>query len=118
MSTRNDTRIPASVHSWIRACALVLTGLSAAFVGACAESEEDLPLFGELDCENYCERAKTCNDGVDVDSCTQDCVDFMSDCQADEQDEALDEIDMCSNASCDDFAGCSIDAGATCIFGL
>ncbi|MCR9160006.1 MAG: hypothetical protein ACE37F_38215 [Nannocystaceae bacterium] len=77
---------------------------------------EELQIEGS--CNDYCEQAKSCDDGVDVEACENDCFDAMSDCQADEQEEALNDIDSCSEEACSEFVGCSIGAGLQCSFGV
>ncbi|WP_146657893.1 hypothetical protein [Enhygromyxa salina] len=69
-------------------------------------------------CADYCEQRKLCKDETNEETCRNNCEDAMSDCQADEQDEALDKLDQCANESCDDFLGCTINVGAQCIFGI
>lgn len=115
MKTEKTSR---SFAYFLRPLVLVLGGATALMAGACNESEDDLPLFGKLDCQNYCDRKKDCNDNTDVDNCVDNCIDSMSDCQADEQQEALDQLASCEDVACNEFNGCSIDAGLTCYFGL
>jgi hypothetical protein len=40
------------------------------------------------------------------------CLNRVADCMADERDAALDQFGICASESCDDFTGCTIDAGA------
>lgn len=103
---------------YLRPLVLVVAGATAMLAGACNDSEDDLSYFGKLDCQNYCERKKDCSDNTNVDNCVDNCVDNMSNCQADEQDEALDQLASCQDVACNDFTGCAIDAGLTCYFGL
>ncbi len=114
----NTEKFARTLSSLLRPLALVLGGFAALITGACNDSDDDLPLFGRLDCQNYCERAKDCNDNTNVDNCVDNCIENMGDCQADEQQDALDQLNMCSDVACNDFTGCSIDAGLTCYFGL
>ncbi|MEZ4239136.1 MAG: hypothetical protein R3F59_23885 [Myxococcota bacterium] len=72
----------------------------------------------ESSCSNYCEQRNVCDDEVNVDSCTADCVENANNCQADEQEQALDELDVCAEESCDDIAACTIGAGLECYFGI
>ena len=72
----------------------------------------------ERSCTNYCEQRNMCDDEVDVDSCTADCMDSVGDCQADEQDQALDELDECAEESCDDIGACTVGAALECYFGI
>jgi hypothetical protein len=69
-------------------------------------------------CDSYCAKAKTCKDDMDEQECRSKCQNAMTDCQADEQKTALKRLDDCANESCDDFIGCTINVGATCVFGL
>lgn len=111
------TKSPRNLAFYLRPLVLVIAGASAMAVGACQE-EGNLSYFGELDCKNYCDRKKDCNDNTDVDKCVDNCIDRMSNCQADEQQEALDQLASCQEVACNEFTGCSIDAGLTCYFGL
>lgn len=69
-------------------------------------------------CQAYCDHARTCDDEVVIASCVQKCKDRMSDCMADEQSAALDDLNRCATEGCDDFTGCTIGAGLQCTFGL
>lgn len=69
-------------------------------------------------CRDYCKQAAECNDDIDVDDCRSDCESTMEDCQADEQEQALDDLDDCAVESCDEFGLCTIGAGLQCSFGL
>ncbi len=69
-------------------------------------------------CRDYCNQAADCNDDIDVDDCRADCESTMEDCQADEQEEALDDLDDCAVESCNEFGACTIGAGLQCSFGL
>jgi len=115
MKTQKKSR---SLALCLRPLVFVLCGAGAMLAGACNEPGDDLPPFGRLDCENYCDRAKDCNDNTDVDKCVDKCVKNMGNCQADEQQDALDQLDACHDVACNDFAGCAINAGLTCYFGL
>ena len=72
----------------------------------------------EIDCAEYCRQASECDDDVDREECRNDCEDTLNDCMEDEREEAQDKLDECSQSSCDDFTGCTIEAGAQCFFGL
>ena len=72
----------------------------------------------EFSCARYCNQAEDCNDEVDVDECKSDCEDAVSNCQEDEKDHALDDLENCAMESCDDFAACTIGAGLQCTFGI
>jgi hypothetical protein len=69
-------------------------------------------------CSDYCDHRAECDDEVDVDSCTADCIDNADNCQADEQAQALAELEACAQESCDDVLGCTIDASLECYFGV
>ncbi|MBC8067494.1 MAG: hypothetical protein IAG13_04100, partial [Deltaproteobacteria bacterium] len=69
-------------------------------------------------CNDYCDKAKECDDNVDEDDCQSRCESDMEDCQSDEQEEALDDLDDCAQDSCNEFLGCTIGAGLQCTFGL
>lgn len=76
------------------------------------------PVRIDATCEDYCAKAKECSDGVDVDDCVDSCKEQIGDCMADEQEQALDDLDSCAADSCDDFLGCTIGAGIKCTFGI
>lgn len=76
------------------------------------------PVRTELTCQDYCDKAKECDGDVDVDACVSDCKDTLDDCMADEQEQALDDLDSCAAGSCDEFGGCTIGAGIQCTFGI
>ena len=69
-------------------------------------------------CRDYCDKAKECDDDLDEEDCRNRCESDMDDCQADEQESALDDLDECAEDSCDEFLGCTIGAGLQCTFGL
>jgi hypothetical protein len=94
-----------------------VTGIA---LGACRgdDDESDTTIQVRNSCEDYCSRAKECDDDRDEDRCYDRCLNRMKSCQADEQDAAIDKLDGCTNESCDDFFGCSIKVGATCFFGI
>jgi hypothetical protein len=100
------------------ACLLAIGGLAGVLFGACKDDGDDLGVFGEQDCKQYCDRVVDCDGNKDRQDCIDNCIDRMGNCQADEQDAALDQLQDCSNATCDNIVGCTIDAGATCYFGL
>jgi hypothetical protein len=95
----------------------ILLGLALAQLQAC-ERDGTGDFRIEQTCEDYCAQAKTCNDDLDEDACIENCTNTMDDCMADEQEEALDDLDTCGNESCDDFAACTIGAGLECAFGI
>lgn len=72
----------------------------------------------EITCEDYCAKAHECDDDSSQSACVADCKDAMGDCMADEQEQALDDLDACAADSCDEFLGCTIGAGLQCSFGL
>lgn len=69
-------------------------------------------------CRDYCNQAKSCDDDLDEEDCRNRCESDMDDCQADEQEQALDDLDDCATKSCDEFVGCTIGAGLQCTFGI
>ena len=69
-------------------------------------------------CDTYCNKSQTCDDGETLEQCVADCKAQLGDCMADEQEQALDDLDSCAADSCDDFAGCTIGAGLQCAFGI
>ncbi len=77
---------------------------------------EEIQIEGS--CSDYCEKAAECDSNVDADSCQSDCESTVTDCQADEQDETLNVLDECAENACNEFAGCTIDAGLQCAFGV
>jgi hypothetical protein len=95
---------------------LVAVGLALGVtLGACNGTGDTRIKFT---CKDYCAKAAECDDGVDEDDCVDNCRDDMEDCMSDEQEQALDDLDSCSEESCDDFLGCTIGAGLQCTFGI
>jgi hypothetical protein len=95
----------------------LVLGLAAAQLPACERNGTgDLRI--SRTCADYCAAAVGCNDDLDEDDCASRCEDAMDDCMADDQEDALDDLDACAEDSCDDFAGCTIGAGLECAFGL
>jgi hypothetical protein len=72
----------------------------------------------EIDCFEYCKQAAECDGDVDRDECEQSCKDNLNDCMGDEREQAQNQLDSCSDKSCDEFTACTIEAGAQCYFGL
>lgn len=72
----------------------------------------------EATCQRYCEQVATCDGDVDVESCTADCLDNVGDCQVDEQEQALDDLDDCAQESCDELFACTVGAQLQCTFGI
>jgi hypothetical protein len=100
-----------------------LAAVAGVALGACKGDDNDGDESGASlevrnSCEDYCERAVACDDERNRDDCNDKCIDRMTDCQVDEQTAALDKLAVCSNESCDDFFGCTVNVGAQCIFGL
>jgi hypothetical protein len=85
------------------------------FVGACNGDADDL-LDGP--CQQYCERRNECDSDVEVEPCRQDCVDAAQDCQSDEKEQALDDIEACSEEDCNEIAQCTIGASLQCYLGI
>ncbi len=82
----------------------------------CIEVDETTRI--ELTCEDYCDRIVVCDDETDVMQCNTDCVDAANNCQNDELDSSLEELDECSMESCDDIGRCSLGAGLECYLGI
>jgi hypothetical protein len=101
-------------------CLLLLGGSLGLVAGACRDDDEQGVINPEVeqDCLGYCDRAVECNDDKDEQECIDKCIERMNNCQADEQSQALAQLEVCANESCDDFLGCTIDVGTTCYFGL
>ncbi|MEZ4451756.1 MAG: hypothetical protein R3B09_19995 [Nannocystaceae bacterium] len=104
--------------------ALLVVGL---FVGgslgmACNDEDDGdddpTPVNVRVACGNYCDQRAECNDEFDVDDCETRCKDAMRDCQADEQDQAVEDLNGCAQESCDDVVTCAIGAGSQCFFGI
>lgn len=109
------------VNNFLRALLLVCAAAGGLVAGACADEDDEngaTSVRAEMSCQDYCDRAKLCDDETNIDNCIDKCLDRIDDCMADEQEAALDQIDVCSTESCDDFTGCTINAGAQCYFGL
>lgn len=100
-----------------------LAAVAGVALGACRQDngdgdESDASLQVKNNCEQYCGRMSECDDERDQEKCFNNCVDAMTDCQVDEQEAALDRLDLCSRESCDDFFGCTVNVGAQCVFGI
>lgn len=93
-------------------------------VGACTDDAEgdydDGPVSMEVQtaCDTYCAKSLECEPDRDEQDCRDGCYDAMSSCAADQQNQALTQLEMCAQETCDDFLGCTISAGAECFFGL
>lgn len=101
--------------------ALLLVGLvlgGSLGVACSGEDDDPTPLNVRIACGNYCQQRADCNDEFEVDECETRCKDTMRDCQADEQDEAVRDLNGCSEESCDDVVTCAIGAGTQCFFGI
>jgi hypothetical protein len=72
----------------------------------------------ERTCTNYCERQAECDDEVNTEDCVDDCVDTAGNCQADEQEQALAELDECAEETCDDIGECTVGASLECYLGI
>lgn len=108
------TTMKQNIVHWMLALAGLAVAQSAV---ACADEPGDT-LSAKIDCYKYCKHAKSCNGDLNQKECENDCKDSLNECKADEVDEAQDRLDECAAESCDDFTGCTIDAGAQCYFGL
>lgn len=100
-----------------------IAAMAGVALGACKEDDpEEYDTGATLElknsCADYCSTAVACDDERSHDECTTKCIDRMTDCQVDEQAAALDRLDACTNESCDDFFGCTVNVGAQCVFGL
>jgi len=108
-----------------RPAMVALAAFAGLALGACRQSDADdddddsaATLEVRNACADYCAMAKVCNDNVDEENCYEGCLDNMTNCQVDEQAEALDKLRECADESCNDFLGCTIEVGAQCYFGL
>lgn len=92
---------------------LLIAGAASIAVGACSDEAKS-----ERSCKEYCAQAKLCDTSLNEQKCVNSCVEAVGSCMADELEDALQQMDNCANESCDDFVGCTINAGAQCYFGL
>lgn len=69
-------------------------------------------------CADYCAQLAMCDDETDVEACEADCADAAGNCQADEQEQALDELEVCAAESCDDILVCTVGASLECYLGI
>lgn len=69
-------------------------------------------------CQAYCQRAKLCDDETVIAECETKCEKRMGNCMADEQGQAVDDLNICADESCDDFRLCTVGTGLQCAFGL
>lgn len=103
-----------TIAQWLLATAGMV--LAASSIACSDEPIEDLQT--RIDCSRYCAQAENCNGDVKRSECEDDCKDQLDDCQDDEVDEVQDKLDECAQETCDDFTGCTIEAGAQCYFGI
>lgn len=118
-TTSKQSYLTARLGRLVRPMLLVLAGASSLAIGACREDEDggnDAQV--KASCTSYCAQSKLCNADINEQNCIDDCRSAMGNCMADEQDIALDKLEECSKEACNDFAACTIDAGAQCYFGL
>jgi hypothetical protein len=103
----------------LRGAVLAFAASCGLLFGACTDDGDDgVPAAGKDACEDYCDHAQECNDETDKSECMLDCQDSLGDCQADEQSQAIEDLEKCAKESCDDFLGCSIAVGLQCTFGV
>lgn len=94
----------------------VLSGLlMGALVGVACE--DDTPATDDIGraCTNHCERWAECDDDVDFDGCLANCFNAINECPIEEVDEAIAELDDCTDESCEDLAQCSVDPASRCL---
>jgi len=96
------------------ALATILIGAILGLTPGCQNGEVETA----IDCFQYCSKAAECDGDVDRDECEESCKENLNDCMGDERDQAQEQLDSCSDESCDDFTACTIEAGAQCYFGL
>ena len=72
----------------------------------------------ELTCADYCNQLATCDDETDTAACRNTCEDAFADCQDDEVEQVIDEMNECANESCDDIGTCTLGAGLECFLGI
>ncbi len=114
-----QTLVPTAIRTPSKALLLALFGGVCFGVIACGEDDPtDASLEVELSCADYCRKAAECDGDVDREACENDCEGAAQDCMADEQQQALDDLDECSESTCDEFGGCTVGAGLQCAFGL
>lgn len=90
-----------------------------ALVAACGgDKVDDLDDAFDGPCQQWCEKRNECDPDVDIDECRQECLDNSGDCQADEREQALDDLEQCAENECDELTACSIGAGLQCQFGI
>lgn len=80
---------------------------------ACTEEQEI-----ELTCIDYCSQAAECDGDVDEDNCKRECMDNVSDCDEDNREAVIDDLQSCAEETCDDFGGCTVGAAVECAFGI
>ena len=98
--------------------ALVIGGLAGITCAHQTDRSESVPLKVTSACGDYCDRRAECDDEVEAAKRRNRCVDVMTDCQADEQNRALNDLTGCAKESCDDVGTCAIGAGSHCFLGL
>jgi hypothetical protein len=119
MLMSENIKTSRALGPWILAFAAV-AGIT---IGACKKmpsegAGENVTMDVKNACNDYCAQAKLCNEDLNEQNCRNTCSDTVTDCQADEQDPAINQLRACSTEACEDFAGCTIQAGAQCVFGI
>ncbi len=107
-------KLPRSTTTAVSILGALMLGLVSAV--ACGNGTGSVRV--NMTCEAYCDQATECNDNVDFDNCVDNCEDTIDDCMADEQEQALDDLDSCSAESCNEFGACTVGAGLQCAFGV
>ena len=100
---------------------LGFAALGAFLVGACSREEhEPGATLAQIDagCMSYCQKAGECNKSIRPDNCETRCQNRLNRCRANEQADAVADLEACAIDSCVDFAACAIGAGLECTFGL
>lgn len=86
------------------ACAVLMTALA----GACGKDDPITAIDRSTDCAQICEDFKQCfsTSDYDVEECTDECSDMVSE----EQTDQIDDCETClDDASCGESIGCTVE---------
>jgi hypothetical protein len=103
-----------TLNKFVRPAGVVLAATLGFVLGACGPASEHR--MNKV-CKRYCDHAVECDDNTDWDDCVDNCVNQAMDCDSDQDvAAALDILNDCSAESCNNVAGCTVDAWVECNF--
>lgn len=69
-------------------------------------------------CRAYCDQLATCDGDLDEDACVADCQETGRNCQADELEAVVDDLDTCADETCDEIGACGVGVLLQCYLGV